>query len=174
MESKSPNKIHIIGSVGSGKTTLAKWLSTKLDIPFYELDNIVWKRHKSGDIRRNDEERDEYLSTLVDSDSWIIEGVHYEWVLQSFQKADLIIVLDTAYSKRTVRIIKRFILQKVGLEQANYKPTFEILRRMFTWNANYEKDSKPEIVAILSQYNDKLIILKNDSEIEEYFSWLNA
>lgn len=39
-----PNKIHIIGSVGSGKTTLARNLSTTINVPFYELDNVVWKR----------------------------------------------------------------------------------------------------------------------------------
>lgn len=52
-----PNKIHIIGSVGSGKTTLARELSSKLNIPFYELDNVMWKRYESGDIRRTEEGR---------------------------------------------------------------------------------------------------------------------
>jgi dephospho-CoA kinase len=55
-----PNRVHIIGSVGSGKTTLARNLLSKHGIPYFELDNVVWKRHKSGDTRRNDEERDEY------------------------------------------------------------------------------------------------------------------
>ncbi len=71
-----PNKIHIIGSVGSGKTTLARNLSRKYNIPYYELDNVVWKRHKSEDIRRSDEERDEYLDNIIRSDRWIIEGAH--------------------------------------------------------------------------------------------------
>jgi shikimate kinase len=44
LEKDVPNKIHIIGSVRSGKTTLARTLSSKLKIPFYELDNVVWKR----------------------------------------------------------------------------------------------------------------------------------
>jgi adenylate kinase family enzyme len=53
-----PNKIHIIGSVGSGKTTLARNLSRKYSIPYYELDNVVWKRHNAEDKRRSEEERD--------------------------------------------------------------------------------------------------------------------
>jgi adenylate kinase family enzyme len=170
MQSNIPNKIHIIGSVGSGKTTLARTLSSKLNVPFYELDNVVWKRCKSGDIRRSEEERDEYLNNIISSDAWIIEGVHYKWVFQSFQNAELIIFLDTDYSKRTFRIIKRFILQKIGLEKANYKPTFKMFRRMFGWNADFESESKPEILNMLSQYNDKLIILKDNTEIKKYFN----
>ena len=34
-------KIYIIGPVGSGKTTLAKHLSSKYNISYYELDKIV-------------------------------------------------------------------------------------------------------------------------------------
>lgn len=103
-------RIHIIGSVGSGKTTLAKEISSWLDVPYYELDNIVWIRHKSGDIRRTEQEREEYLNSILQSDSWIIEGIHNEdWVSNCFKNADLIFFLDTKYSIRTYRIIKRFI-----------------------------------------------------------------
>ncbi len=53
-----PQKIHIIGSVGSGKTTLARKLSKTLQIPYYELDNVAWIRKESGgDIPRTDEEK---------------------------------------------------------------------------------------------------------------------
>ncbi|MNR10461.1 topology modulation protein [compost metagenome] len=70
----SPRKIHIIGSVGSGKTTFARNLSHKLNIPHYELDNVVWKRAYPRDIKRTEEERDGLLRTIINSSSWIIEG----------------------------------------------------------------------------------------------------
>ncbi len=69
MKKNIPKRIHIIGSVGSGKTTLAKDLSSKLNIPYYELDNVVWKRHSTGDIRRTDEEGDEYLNSILQSEN---------------------------------------------------------------------------------------------------------
>ncbi|MGE7917072.1 DNA topology modulation protein FlaR [Lysinibacillus xylanilyticus] len=135
MNKKFPRKIHIIGSVGSGKTTLAKELSTKLNIPYYELDNVVWIRQISGDIRRTEQQKVDYLNNIILTEAWIIEGVHNEdWVAQSFSNADLIIFLDTNYFIRSYRIIKRFTLQKLGLENANYKPTFSIFIKMFKWN----------------------------------------
>lgn len=170
LENSIPKKIHIIGSVGSGKTTLAKKLASKLKVPHYELDNVVWIRLKSGDVRRSDEERDVYLNTIIHSDAWIIEGVHHKWVTESFQNADLIIFLDTGYYKRIYRIIKRFILQKMSLEQANYKPTFSMFKKMFDWNAYFENRSRIEILDILTDYSDKLIVLKDNVEIKKYFN----
>ncbi|QHE51559.1 AAA family ATPase [Pontibacillus sp. HMF3514] len=161
---KNINKIHIIGSVGSGKTTLARNLSSQLRIPHYELDNVVWMRSENGDIRRTEQERDNYLSSIVQSKRWIIEGVHHNWVGESFREADLIIFLDTPYSIRNYRIIKRFFLQKIGTEKSNYNPTFQIFKRMFMWNKNYENKEKPEILKRLSEYNTKLVILKDNDE----------
>ncbi|MFC7393819.1 AAA family ATPase [Scopulibacillus cellulosilyticus] len=170
LKNNIPNKIHIIGSVGSGKTTLARTLSSKLNIPHFELDNVVWMRFKTGDIKRSEEERDRCLRSIIESTAWIIEGVHYKWVLQSFQKADLIIFLDTSYSKRIYRIIKRFILQKIGVEKANYQPTFKIFKDMFNWNAHFENKSRPEIIKMLDQFSSKLITLKDNMEIGRFFS----
>lgn len=51
-------KIDIIGSVASGKTTLAKKISSKYQVPYYEKDNIVWERTPNGDKQRTPEERD--------------------------------------------------------------------------------------------------------------------
>ncbi|WP_100489308.1 DNA topology modulation protein FlaR [Sporolactobacillus pectinivorans] len=167
-----PNKIHIIGSVGSGKTTLARNLSHQFNIPFYELDNVIWTRNVSGDIRRTDEERDKLLSAIIRSDTWIIEGVHFHnWIFPSFDHADLIIFLDTVYSKRKFRIIKRFIRQKFGFEKANYKPTFKLFKDMFKWNATFESQTKPELKNMLSQrYKDKTITLRDDIDIHKFFN----
>lgn len=171
LSNKIPKKIHIIGSVGSGKTTLAKKISTLLNIPFYELDNVVWIRLKSGDIRRIAEERDEYLNSIIHSETWIIEGVHNEdWVAESFQNADLIIFLDTKYAIRIYRIIKRFIFQKLGQERSNYKPTFKIFIKMFKWNRHFEEVGKPNFFNKFAMNNKKLLVVRNKGDIVEYFS----
>ncbi|MBP3039497.1 DNA topology modulation protein FlaR [Bacillaceae bacterium Marseille-Q3522] len=159
-------KIHIIGSVGSGKTTLARTLSTQLNIPHFELDNVVWIRQDNGDIRRTPQQRDAYLKNIIHSEAWIIEGAHDgEWILPSMESADLIIFLDTNYKKRTFRIIKRFLLQKLKLEKANYKPTLKMFCNMFEWNAQFEKQSKSKIRKRLEQYENKLLVLKDNLEI---------
>lgn len=83
-------------------------------------------------MRRTEQERQEYLQSIIQTDGWIIEGIHQEeWVTQSFQQADCIIFLDTPYKIRTARIIKRFFKQKIGIEKAHYEPTFSIFLKCF-------------------------------------------
>lgn len=164
-----PNKIHIIGAVGSGKTTLARTLSQKHGIPYYELDNVVWKREKAGDVRRTDEERDGCLDNIIGTDRWIIEGAHnHNWVLKSLRQADLVIFLDTPYPLRIIRIIKRFILQKARLEQSNYSPTLRIFLKMFGWNDKFEKRNKPLILELLRRERMNTLVLKNNMKIDQY------
>ncbi|MFC9539938.1 AAA family ATPase [Lysinibacillus sp. NPDC056959] len=166
MSTKFPQKIHIIGSVGSGKTTLAKELSEKLNNPYYELDNVVWIRQNSGDIRRADRQKVNYLQNIILTKAWIIEGVHNEeWVAQSFSNADLIIFLNTNYYIRSYRIIKRFTLQKLGLEKSNYKPSFSIFIKMFKWNRHFEEIGKPNFYHKYGMYRDKLIVVSSKREI---------
>ncbi|WP_180233034.1 AAA family ATPase [Bacillus sp. AFS055030] len=172
MMNKLPKKIRIIGSVGSGKTTLARQMSTKLNIPYFELDNFVWKRQKGyKDVRRTEQERKYYLDTLIRLDTWIIEGVHNEeWVRNSFHNAELIIFLDTNYSVRTYRITKRYFLQKLKLEKSNYKPTLKIFFKMFKWNKYFEEVGKPSFFKQYKDYNDKILIVQSIHEVEEYLN----
>ncbi|WP_404451383.1 AAA family ATPase [Virgibacillus necropolis] len=166
-----PEKIHIIGSVGSGKTTFSRRLSKRLTIAYYELDNVVWKRRENvdvHDVKRSPQERDEYFSGILNSNEWIVEGVHSgDWVMQSIQKADVIVLLDTSYFVRIHRIIRRFFLQKLGREKANYVPSFKIFWRMFKWNHLFEKD-KSEILKKIYAYNENLVILSNHKDLEKY------
>ncbi|RSD26651.1 AAA family ATPase [Mesobacillus subterraneus] len=171
MNKKIPRKIHIIGSVGSGKTTMAKNLSASLNLPHYELDNVVWQREKTGDIRRSEDERNEYLGTILESASWVIEGVHYGWVKDSFDNADVIILLDPPYRRRLYRITRRFILQNLGMEKANYKPSFSMFRKMFEWNRNFEEKNRKEILAILCDYKEKLVLIRDARELRDNDNW---
>ncbi|WP_185883090.1 shikimate kinase [Blattabacterium cuenoti] len=41
-------KITLIGYMGSGKTTIGKMLSKKLNINFFDLDSLIMKKHKDS------------------------------------------------------------------------------------------------------------------------------
>ena len=163
-----------IPTVGSGKTTLAKEISSRLNIPYYELDNVVWIRHTSGDIKRTEQERADYLNNIIQSESWIIEGVHNEdWVSDSFRNADLIIFLDTKYSIRVYRIVKRFLMQKLRLEKSNYKPTLKIFFNMFKWNRYFEEVVKINFFDKYGMHKDKIEVIKNTDCMKTNWCWCN-
>jgi adenylate kinase family enzyme len=155
-------KIHIIGSVASGKSTLARKLSKDMNIPYFELDNIMWERRETGDRRRSEEERVDLIHSIITTDYWIVEGAHYQsWMVDSLIHADLIIFLDTPKPKRTFRILKRFIEEKTRLKKGNYKQTIRMLTKMFEWNHRFERDDKENITCLLKPYKHKVEIMKS-------------
>ena len=81
-------KIDIIGSVASGKTTLAKTLSQIYNVPYYEKDNVVWERTSTGDKKRTDEERDKIFYNIIKSDDWIVEGSPRKNLRESFEECE--------------------------------------------------------------------------------------
>ena len=108
-------KIHIIGCSGSGKTYLANALSKKYNISHFDLDDIQWDNNaKEYGKKRTLDERNALLQEILyNNDEWIIEGVYYAWVQQSFDEADKIYVLDMpSYLYTTLQLFhKKNIVQ---------------------------------------------------------------
>lgn len=147
-------KILIIGSVGSGKTTLAKRLSKKLGIPYYEIDSIVYNDLKKE--KRLMQEQNNIINNINKNSSWIIEGTLRKNLDYLLDLTDKIIYLNTNYNVRKVRIIKRYIKQKLNIEKINYQSNFKLLIQMYKWNKEFEAN-KNEFEKQLFKYNSKLI-----------------
>ena len=64
-------KILIIGTVGTGKTTLAKELSKKYNIKHYEIDSIVHD-DENGGKKRTEKEQNEIIEAINKNRDWII------------------------------------------------------------------------------------------------------
>lgn len=147
-------KIYIIGNVASGKTTLAKHLSKKLNIDYYSLDKVVWD-DENNHTKRKDQERDSLFKNIIKKDKWIIEDVGRTCFNLGREKADVIYFFNLKKTTIYFRIIKRWLKQKLKLEKYDYKPTLLSLKETFDWAQNYKTDKLKE----LSKYKDKLIIL---------------
>ncbi len=168
----SLTKIYILGSVASGKTTMARELSNRLNIPYFELDNVVHLRLPSGDIKRSPGEKELEFHKITDSDKWIIEGVFRKCFNDGFNQADIIILLDTPPFKRKYRILKRWLFQKMKLENASYRPTLRMLLLMYKWSNDFER-TKSEILELLAIYKEKVVILGDNTNMVKIESMLH-
>jgi len=157
-------KILIVGIVASGKTALAKKISEKLNIKYYEIDSIV--HDDINNKKRTPEEQKEIIEKINKQSNWIIEGTLRKNLYYLLDMADRIIYLDIPLRTRKIRILTRYIKQKMRIEKCNYKPTLKMLKQMYKWTDDYEKDRK-EREAQLNEYYNKLIKIKNNKNWEE-------
>lgn len=158
-------KILILGIVASGKTTLAKEISQKINIPWYELDTIVHHETPHG---RNKRTPDEQIAVIQDIDrleAWIFEGTDRASYRCLWDMADTIIFLDTPLWKRKTRIFLRFIKQNLGIEKSHYTSDVQMLKMMYKWTRDFERN-RVEFEKRLQPYHHKLIILTDNKKLE--------
>ncbi len=159
-------KLLVFGIVASGKTTLARKLSLRYNIQYFEGDCIAWGFPGEERYKRTDTEQRNIILDIDRKGDWIIEGTYRESQKCLFDMAETIIFLDTPLKTRKLRIITRFIKQKFGVEKCNYKPTFEMFRLMFKWTDDFEKNrSKYEEMLLLHKH--KLIWVKSNKQLQE-------
>ncbi|MBE1442724.1 DNA topology modulation protein FlaR [Paenibacillus sp. OAS669] len=163
-------KIHIIGGAGSGKSYISALLSQKLQIPYYELDEIYWDNEAEVyGVKALAEERDQKLRDMVAQDSWIIEGAYRSWVAPSFSAADKIVVLMPPLSVQEARIWKRYEERISGAVISKKRETLEGTLNLIEWNKEYNLVKLPHFIETC-EYKDKFITVKDNLDVLELFT----
>jgi adenylate kinase family enzyme len=158
-------KIHIIGGSGSGKTYISQKISKDLHIERYDLDELYWDNSTDSYETKSDiNKRNEKLMTILSKESWIIEGVYYSWLQDSFIKSDIIFILKPNVFKRDWRILKRFVKRKLGLLPSK-RGSLKGLIDLIIWNHKYDKENLKEAEAMIDKYNSNKVIVTNNMDI---------
>jgi adenylate kinase family enzyme len=131
-------RIHIIGGSGSGKSHIAAQFAQHFCVPAYDLDNLFWDcAAGSYGVRTDSAKRDQQLIEIIAQNGWIIEGVYYQWLAPSFDAADIIIALTPSIWIRHWRVVRRFILRKLG-KLPSKRESFAELWRLLRWSHAYD------------------------------------
>jgi adenylate kinase family enzyme len=100
-------RIMVIGiSAGVGKSTFARELGKRLDLPVYHMDSLYWK---AGWIESEPEEFAARQREIVKKDKWIIEGNYNNTFSIRAEQADTIIYLELPLYVCLYRVIKRWL-----------------------------------------------------------------
>lgn len=101
-------KIIVCGvSAGAGKSTFARKLGEKLEMPVHHLDSYYWK---AGWLEREKEEFRDKQRQLVKEDTWIIEGNYASSMEIRLAEADTFIYLELPLRVCLYRALKRWVL----------------------------------------------------------------
>ena len=154
------NKIYIIGGLGSGKSFLAKELSKKTGIEYFNMDKIIFKE---GSFE--EKERSSIFENIVKKDRWIVEGTFTEdWILSGLRRSSQIIYLKTSPLVRLYRFIKRTLPEGIS-KQSDLLGRVKLVLgfRHKEWDRTSTKYEQ-----LLEPFKDKVIILKSKKEIEDF------
>jgi adenylate kinase family enzyme len=67
-------RIAVVGTTGSGKTTLAKALAAQLALPYIELDALNWQAGWRDLSRTDPDEFIRRVTLAVAADTWVLDG----------------------------------------------------------------------------------------------------
>ena len=108
-------------------------------------------------------------NAVLEKENWIIEGVYYSWVLESFEKADIIYVLDIPKHIYKRRIIIRFLKRKFGKENGK-KETVKSVYNLLKWTDTFQNKNLKEIKEMLESFENKVVYISSVSEVDKIIS----
>ncbi len=169
---KNTKRIAIVGCPGSGKTTFARILSEKVNIPVIHLD-YYYHQLKYG-FHNDREAWIEKVKQLVKQDSWIMDGNYSSSFDVRFKEADSILFFD--YPRRTSMygVIKRRIQYHNKLREempSDWKEKADMNFIKYVWN--FKKVERIKITNALDKVKNKeVVIFKNRKDADDYLKSL--
>ena len=166
-------KIVILGCAGCGKSTLAKKIGSKFNIPVLHLDTIYWKAN--WQLEDNDVFLNKQLEMLK-KDSWIIDGNYRDTLDLRLKDCDTIIYLDYPRRVAIFGIYKRYFQYRNKQRDTIADGCHEkIDRSFFKWVWNFKKNAKPIIINKINQFQSekKVYIFKKRRQLNKYLKSLN-
>ena len=125
-------RISVVGSSGSGKTTVARAIAETLGIPHLELDSVY---HQPDWVPLPDDEFREFAGEFVFEAAWVVDGNYtIGGVLDLvWERADTVVWVDPP--KRTViqRVIRRTIRRAATREEL-WNGNREPLTNLTSWD----------------------------------------
>ena len=170
------HRIVIIGTTGSGKTTIARRIAQKLDIAHIELDALNWNANwtqSPTDIFRV------RVETALQSDGWVIDGNYGKVRDITWGRATMIVWLDYPFLINFWRLFRRTIVRLLtreslwGHSRESWRSQFFTKDSLFLWFLKSYGRHRREIPILLAQpdYRHLLSIhLRHPSETEGWFS----
>jgi adenylate kinase family enzyme len=170
-----PPKIAVIGTSGSGKTTVARELARRLGLPHVELDALFWgpgwTETPADEFRRR-------VAAATQGSGWVVDG-NYESKLGDLVlgRADTVVWLDVPLRVALSRVTRRTI-RRIGIGEELWNGNRESWRggffgweSMFVWTIRSHFKRRRQVPVQIARYpNLRVVRLRSPQEAESYLN----
>ena len=159
-------RLLIIGSPGAGKSTFARKLRDKTGLPLYYLDRIY---HKPDRTTVSCAVFDQQLQTILQTDSWIMDGNYQRTLPLRFEACTDIFFLDFPLDICLEGVASRIgtVREDMPWIEQEFDPDFR------QYILDFPKDQLPGIDTLVKQYQDirKITVFHSRQEADK---WLDS
>jgi adenylate kinase family enzyme len=164
----------VIGSGGSGKTTVAKEIARRTGLPLIHLDQLFWR---PGWDPTPDAEWDRTIAELIAQDTWVMDGNYGRTLPTRLGAADAIVFLDVPRLVCLWRIVSRR-LQHIGRGRPDVAPGCpeRLTREFVSWVWTYPARRRRGILEQLEAVSGTkyVVILKGGKDVERFLAGLHT
>lgn len=181
-----PKKIFITGGAGVGKTTLARRLASELNIPYHDLDDVMWNFGEI-DIADRPRLRQQRVDEIVNQPNWVAEGSYVGPAQKIWSESDQIIFLELNTLTALWRIFLRHTKAEINRNNPHpgwrnlfkfMKDVFKLYRDPRVGDLDSDNDDPKltlaRLVAKREQFTEKLVVMKSKSDFKQNLALIGS
>lgn len=97
-------RVNVIGTSGSGKSTFGRKLAEYLRLPFVEMDSIYWGPNWT---ETTDEEFFPKIEAITNESRWVLDGNYSRTTRIKWSQVQLVVWLDMSFLRTLFRVTRR-------------------------------------------------------------------
>ncbi|GAB6261108.1 AAA family ATPase [Photobacterium sp. CCB-ST2H9] len=151
-------RINVIGTSGSGKSTFCRKLAHVLGYPHIEMDALFWKPNWA---ESTDEAFLLAIEQALDQTQWILDGNYHRTAALKWRHADTVIWVDYSFTRTLFQAVQRAVIRCLSKQELwpgtgnreSFRKTFLSRDSIVWWTIKTYSKNRARYLSMMSDPN---------------------